>query len=139
MATITRFEELEIWQEARRFAFEVFEAHSNSESFSQDSNLTDQIHTAIGLVMDNIAGGFERNGFTDFVPFLVMAIKSLAEVKSLLNKALSRNCISQHLFDQFYEQADELGKKIKGLISYLNEPDLIGSNFKRQAVLDSKS
>jgi hypothetical protein len=33
MATITKFEELEVWQEARKFTQAIFEAYINSEPF----------------------------------------------------------------------------------------------------------
>jgi hypothetical protein len=39
MATIIKFEESEVWQEARKFTQAIFEAYINSESFSKDYKL----------------------------------------------------------------------------------------------------
>jgi four helix bundle protein len=61
MATITRFEDLEIWQEARRLANEINIICIETE-LKTDYRFKDQIKAASGSVMDNIAEGFERNG-----------------------------------------------------------------------------
>ena len=61
MATITRFEDLEIWQEARRLANEINNICIETE-LKTDYRFKDQIKATSGSVMDNIAEGFERNG-----------------------------------------------------------------------------
>lgn len=61
MATIKRFEDLEIWQEARRL-FNQIQDIVNSTDLKNDFRLKDQIKAASGSVMDNIAEGFERDG-----------------------------------------------------------------------------
>jgi len=51
---ITRFEDLEIWQEARvlcKFIFTLTER----DPLKKDFKLKDQIHTSSGSIMDNIA------------------------------------------------------------------------------------
>jgi len=61
MATVSNFEDLEIWQHARRQANEIYQLYS-VEPFSRDWELRNQINAASGSVMDNIAEGFERSG-----------------------------------------------------------------------------
>jgi len=61
VATIKRFEDLEIWQEARRL-FNQIQDIVNSTDLKNDFRLKDQIKAASGSVMDNIAEGFERDG-----------------------------------------------------------------------------
>ena len=51
---IERFEDLEIWKEARELAKRVFEITS-IEPFHSDFKLRDQIKASSGSVMDNIA------------------------------------------------------------------------------------
>lgn len=60
MATITRFEDLEIWQEARRL-FNQIKVIANETDLKTDFRLKDQIKASAGSVMDNIAEGFERD------------------------------------------------------------------------------
>lgn len=139
MATITKFEELEIWQKARQLANNVFQSYTNSEPFSKDYKLKEQINRSSGSVMDNIAEGFGRNGRNEFVQFLSIAKGSIGEVKSQLYRAFDRNYIPKELFDALYTEADELGKKIGGFINYLNKSDFKGTKFKRETTTNSKS
>lgn len=59
MATVKKFENLEIWQEARRLAVAINAISLNSD-LKSDFKLRDQIKGSSGSVMDNIAEGFER-------------------------------------------------------------------------------
>jgi hypothetical protein len=71
MATIKKFEDLEIWQLARQLCIDIFELTLKSE-FSKDFSLKDQIRASSGSVMNNIAEGFGRGGnkeFRNFYPF----------------------------------------------------------------------
>ncbi|MGZ3939870.1 MAG: four helix bundle protein, partial [Flavisolibacter sp.] len=115
MATITTFEDLEIWQAARKFAGDIFETYTNSESFFKDQELKEQVNRSSGSIMDNIAEGFERNSRNEFIRLLSIARGSVGEAISQLQCAFDRNYIAKELFDKLYLQADELGKIIGGL------------------------
>lgn len=132
MATITKFEELEVWQLARELAKEIFELFSNSEQFSRDYKLKDQINGSSGSVMDNIAEGFERGGRNEFTNFLTFSKGSAGEVKSQLYRALDRKYITQDQFDRLYEKSDLIGKKIGAFINYLNFSSHKGNKFKNR-------
>ena len=135
MATVTKFEELEVWQLARELTNEIFETFSNSEQFSRDYKLKDQINGSSGSVMDNIAEGFERGGRNEFINFLSYAKGSAGEVKSQLYRVLDRKYISKEQFDKFYEKADIIGKKIGSFINYLNSTEHKGAKFKNRKSL----
>ena len=83
MATIKKFKDLEIWQEARRLSTEIKEIVLNSE-LKNDFRLRDQIKGSSGSVMDNIAEGFEPDGNIEFRQFLSIARGSAGESRSQL-------------------------------------------------------
>ncbi|MGE5521830.1 MAG: four helix bundle protein [Candidatus Dadabacteria bacterium] len=130
MATILRFEDLEIWKMARELANEVFTVYSNSNSFSKDYKLKEQINGSSGSVMDNIAEGFARGSRNEFINFLSIAKGSIAEVKSQLYRAHDRDYISSDAFDSLYNKADEISKKVAVFIKYLNSTGYKGTKFK---------
>ena len=130
MATVKRFEELEIWKLARELAKDIFEIYSSSPGFMKDFELKNQINDSSGSIMDNIAEGFERNSRNEFIQFLSYAKGSSGEVKSQLYRASDRSYISKEKFEQFYLKSDMLAKKIASFIKYLNKSDLKGSRFK---------
>ena len=105
MATITRFEDLEIWKEARRLAKEIHLITVHTELRS-DLRFKNQIKSSSGSVMDNIAEGFERDGNLEFRQFLSIAKGSAGETRSQLYRIFdfeyilqmhSRFCNIQHL------------------------------------------
>lgn len=83
MATIKQFEDLEIWQEARRLAKEV-QVISIETDLKSDFKFKEQIKSSSGSVMDNIAEGFERDGNLEFRQFLSFAKGSAGETRSQL-------------------------------------------------------
>ena len=60
MATITRFEDLEVWQIARTLSQKIYPLTFNVP-IKDDFRLKDQMRGSCGSVMDNIAEGFERD------------------------------------------------------------------------------
>ena len=129
MATIRRFEDLEIWKLSRELCNTVFNL-VKEEGFSRDFKLINQINGASGSVMDNVAEGFDRGGRKEFINFLGIAKGSSAEVKSQLYRAFDRKYISEEDFQFAYNLADEINRKIHGLISYLNSTETKGQKFK---------
>ena len=115
---ITRFEDLECWQEARKLVKKVY-AVTNDGAFKKDLRLSGQIQAAAMSSMANIAEGFIRRSDKEFIQFLFIAMASTAEVQSHLYIALDQGYIDQKQFDEISEQADKTAKIISGLIKYL--------------------
>ena len=92
MATVSRFEELEIWQMAGTQAQTVFLLTPN---FKNDFSLINQINDSAGSVMDNIAEGFERYSTKEFSQFLVIAKGSNGEVRSQLYRSFDRKYFTE--------------------------------------------
>jgi len=80
---IERFEDLEIWIEARELCKSVFSI-TEKEPFNRDFKFRDQIRASSGSIMDNIAEGFERGGNKEFIQFLSIAKGSCGETRHRL-------------------------------------------------------
>ena len=136
MATIKRFEDLEIWIEARRLFKEIIIISKNSD-LKNDFKLNAQIKSASGSVMDNIAEGFERDSDKEFSHFLSIAKGSCGEVRSLLYASLDQNYINQVEFQKFYTSTVEIMKMISGLMRYMKNSDFLGKKYKKDSGLET--
>ena len=128
MATIQRFEDLEIWKEARRLAAEIH-IISIETPLNNDFGLKSQIKRASGSVMDNIAERFERDGNLEFRQFLSIAKGSAGETRSQLYRLLDCGYISVENFEILKNDYEKLSGKIKNFIVYLNKKDYKGNKF----------
>ena len=116
---ITRFEDLDCWQEARALTREVYDATRENGNFSKDMRLSSQIQSASTSVMANIAEGFIRRSPKEFIQFLYIAMSSAAETQSHLYVALDQGYIEEQKFQEIYKQAEKTAKMVSGLIKYL--------------------
>lgn len=117
---ITRFEDIQAWQEARKLVSKVYEAIKKGKEFQRDLRLVGQIQGAAVSAMANIAEGFSRRSDKEFIQFLFIAKSSAAEVQSHLYVALDQGYLTKDKFEEIYAQADLVSKIISGLIKYLN-------------------
>jgi four helix bundle protein len=130
MAKITRFEDLESWQKARKLSQDIYTA-SSAGSFAKDYSLKEQISRATGSIMDNIAEGFGRSGRKEFVNFLIIARGSGSEVKSQPYRALDRKHLEQTIFNQLYDDADHINRMISRLVEHLQQSEFDGLRYKK--------
>jgi len=130
MATINRFEDIEIWQMARDICRAVYKL-TQKELFRKDFSLVDQIRRSSGSVMDNIAEGFEREGNKEFINFLSIAKGSAGETRSQMCRAFDQGYITQDEFDSVKDMLLSESVKIKHFMTYLNQSPLKGNKFKK--------
>ena len=111
MALITKFEDIQAWQQARTLTQQIYHITS-AGAFSRDFGLRDQIQRATVSSMTNVAEGFDCDSKVELARFLGIARRSAVEVQSLLYVAADLRYITAELFDLNYEQA----RKTKALI-----------------------
>ncbi len=131
MATITRLEDLEIWQLARIFAKEIGNILKKT-AFDQEFGLKQQMKNASGSIMDNIAEGFGRGSKNEFVNHLTIARGSIEETRSQLYRCRDLCLINEHTFTDLLNRSVELVKRITRLINYLNLSSVKGNKFKNR-------
>ena len=128
MGTIRRFEDLEIWQIARKLSLKVFHL-TETGPVSKDYKFKDQIHASAGSVMDNIAEGFERSSQFEFVNFLSISKGSSGETRSQLYRGIDQNYFPEETVDLIKEY-EEWASDISGFMKYLNQSEIRGQKFK---------
>lgn len=129
MATIKRFEDLEIWQLARELSITIIEIAKTTE-LNNDFRLRDQIKSSSGSIMYNIAEGFERGGNLEFRQFLSIAKGSSGETRSQLYRLYDNGYIDKEELSELTEAYEALSRRIANFISYLNKKDFKGNKFK---------
>lgn len=115
-----KFEDLEIWKDARFLVGEIYKITSKIK-FSKDYGLKDQIQRAAVSIMNNIAEDFEREGNVEFIRFLSISKGSAGEVRSLLYVAKDLGYINDEEFQLLFNSSVQLIKRISKLISYLRK------------------
>jgi len=130
MATIKRFEDLEIWQLAS-LQCANFDTLIETTPLSKDFALRNQMNASSGSVMDCIAEGFERSGNSEFKNFLIVAKGSNGEFRSQLYRCLNRKHILKEKFDELYSKNVTLGNKIMSFINYLQNSTYKGQRYKK--------
>ena len=129
MATVHRFEDLEIWQLARKLYQRISKLAEKIKK-NHDYRFADEMKAAAGSIMDNIAEGFERNSRLEFLNSLSISKGESGELKSQLYRATDDSYLDKDEFDELYEDTDKVSKKIANFIKYLNGTQIKGLKFK---------
>jgi four helix bundle protein len=129
MATITKFEDLEIWQLAR-VQTNDFDTLVETTPLGKNYELRNQMDASSGSVMDCIAEGFDRSGNSEFKNFLIISKRSNAEFRSQLYRCLDRKHIAKEKFDELHAKNVALGNKLMSFITYLQNSSFKGQRYK---------
>lgn len=131
MKKIQKFEDLNIFQNARKLSKDIYTV-TKQDDFAKDVRFVQQIHAASGSIMDNIAEGFERDGNREFTNFLYIAKGSCGEVRSQIIRASDVGFIDNETAKRLYEDCISLSKSIAAFITSLKNSEIKGTKYKRQ-------
>lgn len=130
MARIERFEDLEVWQNARiicQFVEELFQTTGIGNNY----RLRNQMEGSSGSIMDNIAEGFDRDGNREFINFLSFSKGSASELKSQTYRAYDKKLITEEQFNKLINMCELEKNKIGAFMYYLKKTEIKGQKFKR--------
>jgi four helix bundle protein len=116
---LTRFEDLECWQEARKLVQMVYDAVKKNAAFQRDLRFIGQITAAAVSIMNNIAEGWAAQSNAEFIRFLTYSRRSCAEVQNCGYVELDQKYIDEEEFHKIYAQALKTTQIIDGLLRYL--------------------
>jgi len=111
MESIERYEKLEVWQEADKFALEVYRA---TKRFPKEEiyGITSQVRRAVLSVPTNIVEGYARKGDKELSHFLDISFASLSETKYLLYFSKNLGYIPADEYEKLEKTANEVGGKL---------------------------
>ena len=108
-----KFEKLEIWKKAVKFADTIYSATKNF-SVEERYRLTSQLRRSAVSISANIAEGSSRSSDKDFSRFIEIAYGSLMEAVSESEIARRQGFLKQDIFTKIYTQAEELSMMLSG-------------------------
>lgn len=114
MPKITRFEQLEVWQEAHKLVLRIYWATQDFPA-EEKFGLISQMRRAAISIPANIAEGFKRRGLPDKIRFYNTAESSLEELKYFLILAKDLQYLSSEV--ELMNQAETVGRLLNGLIA----------------------
>ncbi len=120
MATIEKFEELEVWKISMELCTDIYRL-TNTTLFAKDFGLKDQIRRSAISVPSNISEGYERDGKNQFLYFLAIAKGSCGELRTQLKIARSLNYVDEKEYTLINEKFLSTSKQLAGFINYLKK------------------
>ncbi len=110
------FEDLEVWQLARKFAGSIYRAIGAC----RDYNFRNQITDAGCSISNNIAEGSERIHRTEYIQFLNYAKGSAGETRNQLYLAEDLGYISASDAERLRADSRQIGGRLYALIRHLS-------------------
>lgn len=112
---IKSFENLEVWQQARKLVSAIYQMTLN-DKIVRDYGLCSQLQRAAVSIMSNIAEGFERMHLQEKIQFYNVARASGGEIRSLLYVVEDSYPSLVQQATLLRKDAVSVGKMITGLI-----------------------
>lgn len=137
MGTISRVEDMLVWQESRVLVKDIF-VLTSSKNFEKEYALRDQMKRSAISIMSNIAEGFGRGGNKEFIQFLYISNGSVNELKSQLYISFDFNLVSEDVLNEFLSVLLKVENMNKALIRKMKESEFTGFKYKTETSLNNK-
>lgn len=137
MGTISRVEDMLVWQESRVLVKDIF-VLTSSKNFEKEYALRDQMKRSAISIMSNIAEGFGRGGNKEFMQFLYISNGSINELKSQLYIAFDFHLVSEDVLNEFLSVLLKVENMNKALIRKMKESEFTGVKYKAETSLNNK-
>ena len=111
---------MRVWQNGIELVKQIY-LITNDGKLSKDFGLRDQLRPASVSIPTNIAEGFERASYKEYLYFLNISKGSAGELRSLLRVALEVEYIERSIYSQLYNRAIELSRILSKQISQSSE------------------
>ena len=121
MATITSFENLDIWKKAQDPGTLIYLLCDSNSRIVNDFSFEYQVKRAALSISNNIAEGFEYNNNNDFYRYLRIAKGSCGEVRNCLLFSVKINYTRLQEVEPIIDHAKTLGCQIGNLMKYLRD------------------
>ena len=105
-SAIQRFEDLDVWQEARKLVKAVYRA-CRTQELSQDRDLVSQMRRAAVSVTSNITEGHERGSRIEYIHFYFIAKGSAGELRSQIINARDAELLDEEAFGWRHRQCEK--------------------------------
>lgn len=116
MTKISKFTDLDVWQESHKLVIEIYKITQNFPK-SEIYGLVSQLRRAATSITANIAEGFSRYHYKERIKFYFDARGSLSEVQSELLDAKAVNLLTDTAkFDIIWAQTEKIHLILNGLI-----------------------
>jgi four helix bundle protein len=120
MATITRFEDLDVWKKSMKISILIYNLFKNVK----DYGMKDQIQRAVVSIPSNISEGFERISDKDSARFYTIAKGSAGEVRTQIYLSYALGYINLEEKNELIAEIERISKMLFQLISYKNQKSL---------------
>ena len=108
-----RFEDLWIWQEARKLVQKIYVDFGKDCPAKHDYKFKEQILSAGYSIMNNISEGFEREGNAEKANFFKIAKGSSGEVRNMYYIAEDQNYVTTDIAEDRRNHAETISKGLQ--------------------------
>jgi len=115
---VRRFEDLTVWQLARKFRHEIYRITAKFPR-QEEFHLTAQIRSAAVSITANIAEGYGRYSYKENIQFCRVERGSVNETIDHLCTARDEGYIAEKEYQPMYQQGREVERALNGYIGYL--------------------
>ncbi len=115
---ITKFQDLDYWQESTSLAIDIYKLTSEG-GIASDFGLRDQIRRSAVTIASNIAEGKERETVAELIRFLYIAKGPTSELRTQLYIANRVGYLSDIEYQKLSGRVEHLSRMIANLIKAL--------------------